>query len=82
MAARHGSTARGDAVSRWTVEAGRGVCFDGVRFVAIHREEPALPVEADRMTHYLVECLNRDGMTPDGLYALHMGHEKRKHVKR
>lgn len=64
-------------MSRWTVEAGRGVCFDGVRFVAISRCDKALPVEADSMTHYLVAALNRDGMTPEQFYALHMGHEKR-----
>lgn len=69
-------------MSRWTVEAGRGVCFDGIRYVEIARCALALPVEADHMVQYLVECLNRDGMTPDMLYALHMGREKPLHMRK
>lgn len=57
----------------WTVEPGRHIHFDGQPFVHIDREQEALPVEADNLTHFIVEALNNAGMTPDELYKRAMG---------
>lgn len=49
----------------WTVEAGRGLCFNGVRYYTLQREvrekdhsSPTRPTEADAMVHKLVRMLN------------------------
>jgi hypothetical protein len=63
---------------RWTVTAGRQIDFDGQPFVSIGREGSTVPVEADSATHFIAECLNQAGMTPDELYRRHMGHPRRR----
>lgn len=73
----------------WTVEPGRNIHFDGQPFVHITKEQEALPVEADNLTHFIVEALNNAGMTPDKLYERAMGfpprqskHSTREHTMR
>ena len=62
---------------RWTVAAGRQVYFDGQPFLSVGREGNTEPVEADAVTHFLAECLNRAGVTPDKLYRRHMGRPRK-----
>jgi len=41
------------------VEAGRLITFHGEDFITIHREGKTAPVEADDVTHFICEQLNR-----------------------
>lgn len=45
---------------RFTVEAGRQVYFDGQPFISIGREGATDPSTADRMTHFVAKCMNRN----------------------
>lgn len=67
---------------RWTVEAGRQVYFDGRPFLSINKAGDAQPVEADAAVHFVVECLNEAGVTPDALYDRQMSHPRRSRVAR
>ena len=65
-------------MSRWTVEAGRQIYFDGRPFIHIGREGDARPVEADGAAHLIADLFNRDGVTPDTIYERHMGRPRRR----
>jgi len=61
---------------RWTVSAGRNVYFDGKPFISVDREGDTEPVEADGSVHFIVDCLNHAGVTPDDIWERHMGHPR------
>ena len=44
----------------FTVEPGREIYLNGEPFISIHREGSTKPVEADDVTHFIAEALNKE----------------------
>jgi hypothetical protein len=61
--------------TRYTVQAGRGICRDGALWVSLHRPEQggASPTEADALTQYLTAILNSDVNAFARFYRAYMG---------
>jgi len=66
--ARKFGDAKRTARGRFTVEAGRGIYFDGRLFISIGRADDTRPVDADAVTHFIAAFLNRKGMAPNEFY--------------
>jgi len=67
------------ASAQWTVEAGRYLVFNGRPFVHLDKEgTDTRPVEADGAVQLIAELFNKNGVTPDTIYAKHMGHPRKR----
>jgi hypothetical protein len=75
----HVRAPRGASGGRWTVQAGRGLVYDGKPFAHLDKEgTDTAPVEADGAVILIAELFNQNGVTPDTIYAQHMGHARKR----
>lgn len=58
--------------NRWSVIAGRGICFDGQLVVSLLRGPECDPTTADGLAHHLAALLNADGSGPTAIHARHL----------
>lgn len=74
-----GAVREPQANARWTVQAGRGLVFDGHLFAHLDKEGTSTaPVEADGAVILIADLFNQNGVTPDTIYERHMGHPPRR----
>jgi hypothetical protein len=66
----------------WTVEPGRHLYFNGNPAFRLDSEGNDLRyvphVVVDGAAHLIAELFNKNGVTPDSIYARHMGHARRR----